>query len=94
VILNAAFEFLRGRKRAYQSVFNKSAAANLVLADLANFCRATTTCYDPDTRRTDILIGRNEVWKRIEHHLQLTPEQLYAIFGGTPTRPQQSETDE
>lgn len=82
-------EFLRGRKRAYQLVFNDSAAARIVLADLMAFCRATEAPFDKDPRRTDMLIGRNEVWHRINHHLQLSPEKLYEIFGGTPISPQQ-----
>lgn len=103
-------EFLRNRKRAfmlalgsttkcrrkraaYRAVFG-SPAGQIVLADLMDFCRATDTCFHDDPRKHAMLEGRREVWLRVEHHLQLPPEQLYAIFGGTPVRTiQEVETD-
>lgn len=66
---------------AYDRVFLGSTAGQIVLRDLARFCRALETIYDPDQRRTDVLIGRNEVWKRIQDHLNLQPEELYDIHG-------------
>lgn len=76
-----ALDFLRGRKTDYQLVFS-SVAGQRVLADLARFCRAEATCFDPDQRKTDALIGRHEVFLRITQHLRFSPEQLYAIYDG------------
>jgi len=73
--------FLRQRKRAYQLVFRSPAGAE-VLEDLAKFCRASDTCFDPDPRIHAALEGRREVWLRIQEYLDLTPEQLAAIKSG------------
>ena len=72
--------FLTGRKTDYQHVFN-SPAGERVLADLAVFCRAVETCAVPGDRdRTFMLLGRNEVFQRIQQHLNRTPEQLLALY--------------
>lgn len=82
-------DFLRGRKTDYQHFFS-SPAGKRVLADLAVYCRAAETCGVPGDRdKTFILIGRNEVWQRIQQHLGLAPEQLLALYDArtlaTPT---------
>ena len=71
--------FLTDRERAYRLAFS-SPAGKAVLADLAKFCRATETVFNPDPRLTDVLIGRNEVFRRIQNHIHLTPEELYALL--------------
>jgi hypothetical protein len=89
-------DFLRDRKRAYQFAFtNKrivaglkeaylefkgSPAGNLVLSDLARFCRATSTTWSDDARHHARLEGRREVWLRITEHMHLTTEQLQALY--------------
>lgn len=96
-VSNPAFrkvwEWLKGRKRTYVQAF-RTPAGEAVLADLASFCRA---CEAPavltkdgtlDVHRTMIGIGRQEVWLRIQQHLQLTPEQLMLLFQGKPIRGQ------
>lgn len=83
-----ALEYLRGRKTDYQHVFS-SPAGERVLADLAVFCRAAETCGVPgDHDRTFILIGRNEVWQRIQQHLGLTPVQLQRLYDAKATAAQ------
>ena len=74
-------DFLRTRQRAYRLCFN-SAAGKMVLDDLAAFCRAETTCFDMDPRLNAALEGRREVWLRIVSHLNLSPIQLNARYGG------------
>ena len=76
-----ALDFIRGRKRAYQLTFN-SLHAQAVLIDLATFCRANETCWHADPSKKDVLLGRHEVWLRIQQHLNLTSEQLTAIYSG------------
>lgn len=75
------FEFLRFRKRDYQLALT-SPAGQGVLIDLAKFCRADVSCFDPDPRVHAALEGRREVWLRIQQHLNLSPEQLLALYSG------------
>lgn len=85
--LQKVLGLLTSRKRAYQLCFG-SAAGNEVLMDLVLFCRAAETCViaekgkPVDRERTLILEGRREVWLRIQQHMKLTEEQLYALYNG------------
>ena len=72
-------DFLRLRKRAYQLTFTNPKQSE-VLKDLARFCHANRVPYHADQRKTDILIGRQEVFYRIMEHLNLQPEELYDIY--------------
>lgn len=82
-LVDATRVFLRDRKRAYQLLFNpRNPAGMVVLQDLMQFCRAAESVYHPDSRKTDIAIGRHEVWLRIQQHLNLTETQLFALYNG------------
>lgn len=72
-------DFLRRRKAAYMAAL---AQAPDVLADLKRFCRADTTCFDPDPRIHAALEGRREVWLRIQEHLELQPSELFLKHEG------------
>ncbi len=74
-----AFAFIKDRKTAYQLAFT-SPAGNEVLMDLVRFCRANKSCFDEDPRIHAVLEGRREVFLRIQEHLNLTPEQLQALY--------------
>lgn len=64
------------RKKAYQTVF-RGPQANVVLADLRRFCRATDNAIDINNDRTTYLLaGRREVWLRIQSYLNLTDDQI------------------
>ncbi len=79
----AAQDLIRRRKQDFHQTFDlKSMACQRVLADLARFCRAlpTQTVFDPDPRVHALLTGRNEVFKRIANHLNLSEDDLYSIF--------------
>ncbi len=80
--VRATLDFLRGRKQSYQLTFKNSVYGQRVLMDLHKFCRAETTCFDPDPRIHAVLEGRREVWLRITQHLNLTPEQLLSLYNG------------
>lgn len=84
--IRATWDFLRRRKVDYQLTFT-SPAGQGVLYDLAKFCRADENTYNPDPRLSDILVGRREVWLRIQKHLNLTPDQLYEIYAGRQLNP-------
>lgn len=80
-----ALAFITGRSTAYRLAFNDEQPADRkVQEDLARFCRANETCVVPgDPVATAILEGRREVWLRIQQHKNLTPEQLFRLYGGT-----------
>ncbi len=78
-----AWDSIRAQKQDYQLVFQRDApAVQRVLQDLAKFCRATETVYHEDKRLTDVLIGRNEVWKRLQENLNLSSQDLYQLRTG------------
>lgn len=81
----AAVAFIRNRQRAYQLVFGgrdstkRSPAQQLVIGDLARFCRANTTTFHADPRMHAVLEGRREVYLRITQHLNLSAEEVYTL---------------
>jgi hypothetical protein len=78
-VIERAKRFLMGRQTAYRVVFDGPKAEE-VLVDLAKFCRADQTTFHPDPRIEGRLDGRREVWLRIQHHLQLTPDELWKLY--------------
>lgn len=49
--------------------------------DLVRFCRAAESCVVPrDHDRTLVLEGRREVFLRITQHMNLSSEQLFALY--------------
>lgn len=83
-------EFLAFRRRDYQLTFGGLAGQN-VLADLSKFCRADSTCFNDDARKHALAEGRREVWLRIQSHLRLTSEQLYALYSGSNFKPEDGQ---
>lgn len=71
------------RRYAYQQTF-KGPLADVVLRDLALFCRAHESTFNADPRVQANLDGRREVWLRLQHHLKLTPDQLWELYSGHP----------
>lgn len=81
--IQKAWDYIRGRRQDYQLTFPRnSPSAQRVLQDLAKFCRANDTVYHEDQRLTDVLIGRQEVFRRIQNHLNLSSEDLYRLATG------------
>jgi HD superfamily phosphohydrolase len=77
-----AKSFLFARQQAYQQVFTpESRFAQMVLRDLAKFCRANQSAFNKDERIHAVLEGRREVWLRIERHLKMNPEELWKLIG-------------
>lgn len=85
-VLTSARDFLSRRRTAYVRTFLTPFGGE-VLEDLARFCRAHESTFHVDPRAHAVAEGRREVWLRIQKHLQLTDDQLWAIYGGKP--PQQ-----
>lgn len=70
------------RKMAYVAVFNpESPTSREVLKDLARFCRAHKSTFHADPRVHAVAEGRREVWLRIMENLNLTEQQLLALYG-------------
>ncbi len=79
------------RRHAYRALLRPDGvltpAAQIVLADLAKFCRAvsSTTVVSPitqtvDTHASQQAEGRREVWLRITQHLNIDDADLYKLI--------------
>jgi len=76
---------LGARRHAYRTTF-KGPYADVVLKDIARFCRAHESTFSADPRAHALAEGRREVWLRIENHLKLTPDQLWELYSGRPAK--------
>ena len=76
----AWLELVRERKAAYQIKFGSGDPADLVREDLADFCRANESTWNPDARLHARLEGRRDVWLRIWQFLELEPEELLRLY--------------
>ena len=75
-------DFLVTRAQAYKRTFS-GIYGERVLTDLAKFCRADESTFNPDPRMEGMLQGRREVWLRVTKHLNLTDDQLQRYFNPT-----------
>lgn len=73
-------DFLEKRRQAYLSVFDNP-NGEVVLEDLAKFCRASETTFHENARVDAVLSGRREVFLRICEHIHLTQPQLFRMKG-------------
>ena len=88
-LVEVAKRFLSGRAASYRRVFQRdSVDAKEVLADLAKFCRAHESTFHMNHACSDRLDGRREVFLRIQHHLKLTDDELWQIYGRKPNQPE------
>ena len=74
---------LGDRRYAYRTTF-KGPLAEVVLKDLALFCRAHESTFHANERVQSKFDGRREVWLRIAHHLNLTPDQMWELYSKRP----------
>lgn len=81
--LDALRQALGDRRHAYRQTF-KGPLAEVVLRDLARFCRAHRSTFHADPRAHAVAEGRREVWLRIAHHLNLSPDELWSLYSGLP----------
>ena len=76
-LLEILRDFVTGRKRAYCRVFDmESRDVQMVVGDLARFCRANESTHHPDPYVAARLDGRREAWLRIQQNLNLDAEAL------------------
>jgi len=80
-VIDAARRFLFRRRHNYVMTFN-SQPGRIVLADLAKFCLAAESTFHDNERVAAKLDGRREVFLRIQHHLSMPPEELWALYDG------------
>jgi len=76
-----ARQFLFARQTAYRSTF-LNPVGEKVLVDLAKFCRAHDSTFNPDPHIAARLDGRREVWLRVVGHLNLSQDQLWELYNG------------
>ena len=79
-MIEAVKNFLRSRRQAYITIFN-GPDGEIILKDLARFCRANKSTFNPDPYLAARLDGRREVWLRIMDHVRLNEDQLYKLYG-------------
>jgi hypothetical protein len=79
-VMAKAQEWLFVRQTAYLKTF-QGHYSDVVLRDLAKFCRAHTSTFHPDPHIAAKMDGRREVWLRISQHLQLDDEALWKLLG-------------
>lgn len=74
-VLNAQRHMAILRARAYRAVLMPGGALDrdreIVLADLRDFCRASSSTFSTDPYAAARLAGRREAWLRISQHLNL-----------------------
>lgn len=75
--------FISRRGSAYRAIFS-GPNADLVLVDLASFCRAHQSTFHEDPRLSAMLDGRREVYLRIINHIKLTEAELFTLSTGKP----------
>ncbi len=75
---------LMRRRHAYNVTF-RAPLGEEVLRDLARFCRAHESTFNPNARAHAMAEGRREVWLRIQNHLNLTPDELWELYSGRPS---------
>lgn len=77
----AALDIIQYRRQGYQRTFDvENQSAKIVLADLARFCRAGKSTFDPNPQVSALLQGRQEVFQRIADHMNMTVVELYDLF--------------
>lgn len=74
---------LGDRRHAYRMTF-RGPLAEVVLKDMARFCRAHRTTYMIDRDASLVAQGRREAWLRIAEHLNLSEDRLWELYAGTP----------
>lgn len=85
--IERTLEFLGFRKRAYQLCFPKeNRGADIILKDLAMFCHMNEECPHTDPFKIGEWLGRRSVFLRVQRHLYLSPEELFAIYSGVRTQ--------
>lgn len=76
---------LRQRLAGYKACFRSPPGITYVLPDLVEYCRGAEEVVPAgvtDPLTIGIYIGRHQVWRRINDHLHLNEEEMYALARG------------
>jgi len=85
--IDRTIEFLGWRKRAYQLTFPKDRREqDIVLQDLARRAHINEDCPHTDPLEIGKWLGRQEMFRVIQRHLYLSPEELFGIYSGVRTQ--------
>lgn len=76
---------LMSRRTQYVRTFG-SPPGKEVLKDLVRFCRGNESTFHENPHVAARLDGRREVLLRIQHHLRLSPDELWELYSGRPSR--------
>ena len=83
------------RSQAYARVFDTTddplGDRKVVLDDLMRFCHFGEAPYHPEQRKTDVLIGRQEVLHRIFDYANLDAAALYEKYNREKFNPRKIE---
>jgi hypothetical protein len=82
-----AQQALRERRNAYLRFFGgtgNAADKRVVLEDLRRFCRGNQTTWASDPREHALLTGRQEVYRRIQDHLELNFDDMWERYSQVP----------
>ena len=85
-VIDNTMVFLRDRSTAYKLAIT-SPAGQMMYGDLLKFSRYAQGPADPDQFQTWRLIGRQDMIRRIQQHVNLTDGQLFALFNGAGFQP-------
>ena len=95
-VLDNTMLFLRDRSTAYKLAIT-SPAGQAMYSDLLKFSRYVQGPADLDNNQTWRLIGRQDMIRRIQQHVNLTDTQLFALYNGSgfqpPTASQEEDND-
>ncbi len=80
-LLEKAKRWLGERRYAYRQTF-KGPLGEVVLRDLAQFCKARESTFHDNERVQSKLDGRREVFLRIAHHMNLSEADLWRLYDG------------
>lgn len=79
--LQEFIHFLIKRKQAYLHVFNpRDQFVQIVLKDLAHFCRGDRSTFDKDPQVHALLEGRREVFLRIMEHTKMNQDDFFEKY--------------
>lgn len=74
---------MREVSKAYRMVFNSPGAKSFVVPDIMEFCGVGLP-LPLDPAKAQRVAGKQDVWNRIQQHLNLTEAEMYAIQQGHP----------
>lgn len=83
---------VRGRRTDYVRTFG-SVHGQHVMSHLAEFTHANDSTFNVNDRVSARMEGRREVWLLIQRYMNLSSEQLAAIYAGQTFKPE-AEGDE